>query len=176
MNASVPPSPRFDSGPGRVLMRAAQVLALGGAAILLLLAVTSAVSIAGRWMLARPLPGDYELAQLATAIAVASFLPYCALRSGHVLVDFVTSRASMRLKAGLDAFGSLAVAAVGALITWRMALGFADMRAAGETTMVLGIPQWIAYGPMLASFALLALCGLFMTWHHVDVMRSRWAR
>lgn len=164
---------RFDRGLGRAVLRIAQGFALAGGGLMVLLMLMSVVSIAGRWLLARPLPGDYEIAQLVTAVAVAAFLPYCALRSGHVLVDFLTARAGRRLKGVLDAVGNLAIAAIGALIAWRMAFGLADLRDSGETTMVLGIPQWMAYVPMVASFALLAVVGLYMAWHHA---RCAWSR
>jgi TRAP-type C4-dicarboxylate transport system permease small subunit len=124
------------------------------------MALMSTASILGRWLLARPIPGDYELSQLGTAVAVAAFLPYCTLRGGHVLVDFLTAKAPERLRAALDAAGSLAVAAVGFLVAWRLALGMADLRQYGETTMVLAIPTWYAYVPMVPSFALLGLVAL----------------
>jgi TRAP-type C4-dicarboxylate transport system permease small subunit len=149
------------SGPlGRVVHGLATGLALAGALLLLAMTLVSVTSILGRWLFARPLPGDYEIAQLATAVAVAAFLPYCALRGGHVLVDFLTARAPERVRAALDVFGNLAIAAVGFLLAWRLALGLADLRGYGETTMVLAIPTWWAYAPMVPSFALLGVAAL----------------
>lgn len=121
----------------------------------------STVSILGRWLLAKPIPGDYEIAQLGTAMAVAAFLPYCALRGGHVLVDFLTAGSPPRLRAALDVLGSLAIAAVGFLISWRLTLGMLDLRQYGETTMVLAIPTWYAYAPMVPSFALLGIVAVY---------------
>ena len=142
---------------GAALRGLAVGFALGGALVLAAMALMSTASILGRWLLSRPIPGDYELSQLGIAIAVAAFLPYCTLRGGHVLVDFLTARAPARLRAALDAAGSIAIAAVGFLVAWRLALGMADLRQYGETTMVLAIPTWYAYVPMVASFALLGL-------------------
>ncbi len=145
---------------GRGVRAAAVAFALGGSIVLAAMTVISTVSIVGRWLFAQPIPGDYEIAQLGTAVAVSSFLPYCALRGGHVLVDFLTASAPPRLRAVLDAMGSLAIAAVGFLVAWRLSLGMLDLRQYGETTMVLAIPTWYAYAPMVPSFALLGIVAL----------------
>lgn len=149
------------AGPfGRAVRLLSVGFALAGGAVLVAMTLATTASILGRWLLSRPLPGDYELAQLGTAVAVAAFLPYCAIRGGHVLVDFLTARAPARVRAALDALGNAAIAAIGFLIAWRLAVGLVDLRAAGETTMVLAIPTWWAYAPMAAAFALLGLAAL----------------
>jgi TRAP-type C4-dicarboxylate transport system permease small subunit len=144
----------------RVVGRLAIGFALAGGAVLAGMVLMSTLSIGGRWLLARPIPGDYELAQLGTAVAVAAFLPYCTGRGGHVLVDFLTAGAPARVRALLDALGSLSIAAIGLLVAWRLGIGMADLRESGETTMVLAIPTWLAYAPMVPSFALLGLVAL----------------
>jgi TRAP-type C4-dicarboxylate transport system permease small subunit len=155
------PRAGLPAGPfGAALRGLAVGFALAGALVLAAMALMSTASILGRWLFARPIPGDYELSQLGTAIAVAAFLPYCTLRGGHVLVDFLAARAPERLRAALDAAGSAAIAAVGFLVAWRLALGMADLRLYGETTMVLAIPTWYAYLPMVPSFALLGVVAL----------------
>ncbi len=146
---------------GRWVHGAAVGFALLGGAILAGMTLMSTVSILGRWLFSQPIPGDYEIAQLGTAMAVATFLPYCALRGGHVLVDFLTAQSPPRLRAALDVAGSLAIAVVGFLIAWRLTLGMLDLRQYGETTMVLAIPTWYAYVPMVPSFALLGIIALY---------------
>jgi len=146
---------------GRLMHALAVGFALAGGVVLAGMTLMSTVSILGRWLLAKPIPGDYEIAQLGTAMAVAAFLPYCALRGGHVLVDFLTAGSPPRLRAALDVLGSLAIAAVGFLISWRLTLGMLDLRQYGETTMVLAIPTWYAYAPMVPSFALLGIVAVY---------------
>lgn len=150
---SVPPA----RGVGRVIHVLAVAFALAGGVVLAGMTLMSTVSILGRWLLVSPIPGDYEIAQLGTAIAVAAFLPYCALRGGHVLVDFLTAKSPPRLRALLDVIGSLSIAVIGFLLAWRLTLGMLDLRQYGETTMVLAIPTWYAYAPMVPSFALLGV-------------------
>ncbi len=162
--AAGPPTPRDPIG--RALFAAARWLALAGGVVLLALTFVSLASILGRWLLARPIPGDYELAQLATASSVAAFLPYCATRAGHVLVDFFTLKAPPRVRAALDCMGQLSIAAIGALLAVRLTAGMVDLKQAGETTMVLEIPQWLAFPPLIVSMALLALAAGYMAWVH----------
>lgn len=146
---------------GRLVHALAVGFALAGGLVLAGMTLMSTASILGRWLLATPIPGDYEVAQLGTAMAVAAFLPYCDLRGGHVLVDFLTAKSPPRLRAALDVVGSLAIAVVGFLLAWRLALGMLDLRQYGETTMVLGIPTWYAYAPMVPSFALLGIVAAY---------------
>lgn len=158
---------------GRVLNWLARAFALAGGVILFGLTLMSTLSILGRWLLAQPIPGDYEIAQLATAVAVSAFLPWCAMRGGHVLVDFLTSHAHVRVRNVLDAFGSVAIAAIGYLVAWRLFDGMAGIREAGETTMVLSIPIWAAYAPMVPSFLLLGAVATYRAVMHLYAGEKR---
>jgi len=157
---------------GRALTWLAQTFALIGGVMLFAMTLMSTVSILGRWLLAQSIPGDYEIAQLATAIAVSAFLPWCALRGGHVVVDFLTNNAPARIRHALDALGYFSIAFVGVLVAWRLAEGLIGLRDSGETTMVLSIPTWYAYAPMIPSFLLLGAVALYRTAEHA---RSAWA-
>ena len=43
------------------------------------------------------------------------------------------------------------------LVAWRTGVGLASMRASGETTTILGMPQWWTYAGMLPGIVLTAL-------------------
>lgn len=144
----------------RALDVLARAFALAGGAVLVAITGMSAASIAGRTVLGRPLPGDFELVQVGCAAAVAAFLPYCQLRRGNIIVDFFTVRASPRVQATLDALGALLLAAVMALLAWRTAAGMLTVKAAGEVTMIVGFPVWLGYAAIVPSLALTALAGL----------------
>jgi TRAP-type C4-dicarboxylate transport system permease small subunit len=118
------------------------------------------VSVVGRWAFATPVPGDVELVQLGTASALALFLPYCQLHGSHLIVDIFTVRSGAVLHRWLDAFAHVVAAAVLALLAARAAWGVESLRAAAETSMVLGVPLWLAYAPMVPSLALAALIAL----------------
>ena len=166
----------------RALSAAATAFALLGGLIVALVAAGTVVSVAGRWAFDTPVPGDVELVQLGTASALALFLPYCQLHGSHLIVDIFTVRsgavlhrwldafahvvAIFTVRSGavlhrwLDAFAQVVAAAVLALLAVRAAWGIESLRAASETSMVLGVPLWLAYAPMVPSLALAALIAL----------------
>lgn len=136
-------------------------MAVAGGLLLLGAAVLTVVSVTGRQFPALgPVPGDVELVELAMAAAIASFLPYCQMRSGHVIVDFVTGFLPARAKAVLDALAALAFTAIAGLFAWRLTLGGMDMLSYNDQTMVLGVPTWPAFAVMVPSFVLLAVACL----------------
>ena len=49
--------------------------------------------------------------------------------------------------------------------------GVASVHAAGETTMILGLPLWVGQALMLPGFVLLALAGLYRAAEHLQRMR-----
>ena len=144
----------------RALSAAATAFALLGGVIVALVAGLTVVSVVGRWAFATPIPGDVELVQLGTASALALFLPYCQLHGSHLIVDIFTVRSGAVLHRWLDAFAHVVAAAVLALLAVRAAWGVESLRAAAETSMVLGVPLWLAYAPMVPSLALAALIAL----------------
>jgi TRAP-type C4-dicarboxylate transport system permease small subunit len=144
----------------RVLDVLATALALAGGALLLGVAILTVVSVLGRWLASQPVTGDIELVQVATAAAIALFLPYCQLHRSHLIVDFFTARTSGPVQRGFDAVGSLLAGALFFLLAWRAAIAVAEMRAAAETTMVLGVPLWIPYAAMVPGLFLAGVAGV----------------
>ena len=139
--------------------------ALGGT-ILVLMAAMTVTSVVGRAFFARPILGDVELVQLGTAVCVALFLPYTQFRGGNIIVDFFTQRAQPRTKGRLDGFGALLYSLVMALVCWRLAAGGLSARESQETSVLMGVPLWIAYALMVPGFALSALIGVYQAvWH-----------
>ena len=155
-------------GPfGRGLLLLSKVAATGGGLVFVALVAMSIVSITGRKLFNAPVPGDVELLQICAAVACSTFFAYCHLIGGDVKVDFFTQRLRPAVIHGLDAAGSLLVAIFGGLIAWRTAASAITVRASGEETMILGLPQW--WGPLLMvpGFALLAVAGAYMAWQHL---------
>ena len=143
-----------------------------GGVVALTVAGVVVVSVLRRWLLASPIPGDFELAQIGTAVAVFAFLPYCQIVRGNVIVDLFTTRASPRTRALLDAAGNLIYTAIAALLTWRGALGGLEVRGYGETTMVLRVPVWWGYVPAVLCLALLTLVCGYSTWRSLREARG----
>ncbi len=144
----------------RALDSVATLLALAGGALLAGLAALTTVSIVGRWLASQPVTGDVELVQLGVAAAIALFLPYCQLHGSHLIVDFFTARSSGTSQRLLDTIAARATGAVLLLLAWRATIGVIELRAAGETTMVLGVPLWMPYAVMIPGLALAGIAGL----------------
>lgn len=160
-------------GPvGQALFKTSKVSAIVGGLVFVAIVVMSIVSIVGRKLYAAPVPGDVEILQMAAAFASASFFSYCHLNGGDVKVDFFTAKASAATVHRLDALGSLLVGLFGALITWRAGAGALAIKEAGETSMILGWPVWIAQVLMLPGFLLMALAGFYMAGLHWRLSQS----
>jgi len=144
----------------RALGGLARAFAFGGGALLVALTGMSVISITGRALLGTPVPGDFELVQIACGAAIAAFLPYCQLQRGNIIVDFFTTRASPRVQSALDALGAVLVALVMAVLAWRTAVGMVAVRASGEVSMIVGFPIWIGYAAIVPSLVLGTLVAL----------------
>jgi len=156
----------------RLLDALAAALALFGGVLLLLVAVLTVVSVSGRWFASQPLTGDIEVVQLATAAAIALFLPYCQLHGSHLIVDFFTARSSGPAQRRLDVLGSMLAGGLFFLLAWRAGIAVADMRRAGETTMVLGVALWIPYAAMVPGLALAGATGVVVPFLQRAPVRS----
>jgi len=119
-----------------------------GGAVVAALAMISVVSIAGRALSGLglgPVPGDFELVEAGTALAVFSALPWCYLTRGHAVVDVFWAAIPPRAKSVLEASTSALMLLIWALLTWRMGVATAEHRASEETTFILNMPLWWGY-------------------------------
>ena len=149
---------RPDNEFGRILTKISKFFALFGGLVLLIAALISIFSIFGRVVFSSPLLGDFELVEIACAVAIGSFLPLCHLKNGNVIVDFITAKLSKNKINFLDAFSSLIFGITALFFSTRMVLGARDMFVYQEETMLLAFPIWIPFLPVIASFFLLTVC------------------
>jgi TRAP-type C4-dicarboxylate transport system permease small subunit len=147
------PTPRSDAGLGR-LGRLSHALALAGGLLSLCVAFLVLASILLRQTRFGAVPGDFELVQMGTALAIFAFLPWCQARRGNVMVDTFTSWLPRRAQAALDALWDVVFALMMAMVSWRLALGALDAINNHTTTMVLQVPL----GPAILGCAALAAC------------------
>jgi TRAP-type C4-dicarboxylate transport system permease small subunit len=161
-----------------LVTRAARLMAILGGIVLVGLVALTWVSVLGRglngvangdtltalapdfaaWLAAHtgPVTGDYELIEAGIAFAIFAFLPLCQLRGGHATVDIFTSRLPPRANQALVAFWEVMLALVILVIGWRLFAGFTEKLGNGQTTFLLQMPVWWAYG---ASFAAAVVAG-----------------
>jgi TRAP-type C4-dicarboxylate transport system permease small subunit len=140
-----------------MLERLARLSALLAGALVCFMVLLTSVSIIGRETIGRTITGDFELVGLATGAAVGLFMPLCQLHRGNIMVDFFTARAPARMNAALDRVGALLLGLTCALLAWRAALGGLSSWNSHSSTMLLGVPEWWAYAPMVPGFALTAV-------------------
>lgn len=140
--------------------------ALAGGAVGCAVAALTVASVAGRALLSRPIAGDVELTQFGVALCISLCLPWCQLHGGNIIVDFFTQAARPRTRQRLDAAGALLLALMCGLLAWRCAAGAFAVHAAGETTMILDAPMWIAYAVLAPGFGLTALVALAQAVQH----------
>ena len=151
---------------GGIVDRFASVLAFVGGLFLLVIVVLTSLSIAGRSLLTLgvccgPVPGDVEMIEIASAIAVFLFLPFCQLKRGHVTVDIFAGLMGPRGVRLTDLVGNVLMSAAAIVILWRLELGFEDKLRSGETTFILAIPLWWGYAASLVGAAAFALVSVY---------------
>ena len=144
-------------GLERALERACTWLAIAGGTVMLLFTAASVASIVSRSVFGAPLVGDFELTERGTAIAVFAMLPYCHLRGGNVVVDMFTGMLPAPWRKGLAIVGEVLFTMVAALLTWRLALGGINQYDYNDMSMMLHIPTWWMFVPIVFSMALLTL-------------------
>lgn len=155
---------------GRALDLSCRGFALGGGLVLAAMALMSVASIVGRTVFGSPITGDFELVQMSCAISVTMFLPFCQMVRGHIIVDFFTAKMTPRTQAMLDLLAAVLLAALAFLVAWRLSVGLLELRGSGDSSMILRVPTWYAYVPMVPSFFLLGLAALYTAFvNHMKV-------
>ena len=142
---------------GEGLRKLSAAFAVVGGSILVFLVVLIVTSILGRALFSMPVPGDFEIVAVGTAMAVFLFLPYCYLNRGNVAVDIFISRMPRRVQSVMDLFAALLFCLIAGLFAWRMIYGLADTFGNRDISMILGFPIWIVYPVGIASFTLLSV-------------------
>lgn len=119
-----------------------------GAFVLTLLAAMSALSIAGRALSFAglgPVPGDFELVEAGTALAVFCFLPWCHLKRAHADVTMLWHAYPPRMRRLLVILSDALMLLVWVLLVWRMGLATLEYRENGEVSFILQMPVWWGY-------------------------------
>lgn len=125
-----------------------RVLTWIGCAVLLALALMSVISIAGRSLSGLglgPIPGDFELVEIGTALAVFCFMPWAHLQRSHAVVDLAWGLYPKPLQRLLIIASDLLMLALWSVLIWRMGIAMADYRANAEVSFILQTPVWWGY-------------------------------
>jgi TRAP-type C4-dicarboxylate transport system permease small subunit len=142
-------------------------LAIAGGLLMLATATMVFTSVVMRWLFNWSVPGDIELVQIGTALAVFAFLPFCQGRGGNIVVDTFTTRLPPRLREGLDALWDLVYALIAGVIAWRLAVGALDTFRSNTVSMMLGLPVGWAILACSVMAALLTLIAALTARRHL---------
>lgn len=148
----------------------ARAMAWFGAFVLVLLALMSVFSIAGRALSGLglgPVPGDFELVEAGAALAVFCFLPWAHLKRGHAVVDLFWRVYPAPLQRVLDVAADLLMLAAWLLLVWRMGVALLDYRANAEVTFILQFPVWWGYAASMVPAVL--GCGIY-AWRLLETL------
>ena len=130
------------------------------------IAAMTTVSVLGRVLFAQPLLGDFEITELVCAMAIFMFLPLAQWELEHTTVDIFTRNCSRRFKFLCQKVAQSATLLITLLLLWRMTLGAQQLQKAGEVTMILGLPRYLAFPAILLSLTLLAIVLLLQLAHN----------
>jgi hypothetical protein len=168
-----------------LMERLSGIVAVLGGLLALATAMLVVLSVLGRWLSGMPwaqrvassvgvtlgpINGDFEMVQMATAIAVFTFLPYTQARRGNIFVDTFTGRIGARGNSLIDATWDLVYAGMIGLLTWCLAVGAIEHYRSGQTTMLLQIIIWPAIAISTLLLLLLTCVALSTA---IDRLRSR---
>jgi len=148
----------------RLLAMLARGFALGGGLVLLAIVALTSASVIGRALFGQPVPGDFELVERGTAIAVFFCFPWCQWQGGHVAVDIFANRLGQPVAHFLARLGAAGFALLALFLIWRLAAGGIQTWRYDDQSMVLGVPDWMLYvaiWPTLLLWALVAIRRVF---------------
>jgi TRAP-type C4-dicarboxylate transport system permease small subunit len=159
----------------KLVYRLAEWLAYVGGLLLTALALMVVLSVSGRALLKLglgPIPGDFEMVEMATAIVVFFFLPWCYLKNGHAMVDLVYMHMPRWAQRSVTVASDLLMLLAWVILTWRLALALGDKFREGETTFILQLPIWWAFAFCLLGAVIGCLTYLAKTMVEVGLARS----
>ncbi|MEZ5684589.1 MAG: TRAP transporter small permease subunit [Paracoccaceae bacterium] len=117
-----------------------------------------------------PFKASFELVEHALPPIVFACLPLVQLRHAHAQVDLFAQRLPAPARRVLAVVWQGLAAALLALICWRLGVGMASKRAAGDSTFLLHLPVWWAYAACLPGAALGAVVA---GWLGLEAARGR---
>lgn len=126
--------------------------AIAGGIVLVAITLMIVVSISGRALIGLglgPVPGDFELVEMGTAVAVLFFLPWTYLKGGHATVDLLYMHLPAWAKHAVVIVSDLLMLAVWLVLTWKLYEGMVEKKQYMETTFILAMPLWWAYAACL---------------------------
>lgn len=148
------------------IFRLSRWSAVLGGLILTAVMLMMVVSIAGRALVSAglgPIPGDFELVEVGTAVAVFLFLPWCYLRGGHATVDLLFNHLPKPVQWFVTTLSDVLMLVMWVVFTHRLYEGMMEKKEYMETTFILLMPIWWGYALCLVGAVIGCLAYLSKT-------------
>jgi TRAP-type C4-dicarboxylate transport system permease small subunit len=113
-----------------------------GAVCLVGMTLLTCVDIVGRFF-KLPVFGSVELVSFMGVLVVAFALPFTHQTNGHIGVELVVRRLSLRSRLMIHIFTGLVSFALFAVVAWRMVIYGLNLRQSGEVSMNLQLPEYL---------------------------------
>jgi TRAP-type C4-dicarboxylate transport system permease small subunit len=98
-------------------------------------------------ILGRPIVGAFELVAFLGAIAIGFSVPFTSWVRGHIFVDFLILKFSLKARKGIHIFTRLIGLGLFGLIGWNLMKMGADLQRSGEVSPTLHVPFYpVVYG------------------------------
>jgi TRAP-type C4-dicarboxylate transport system permease small subunit len=135
-------------------------VARGAMTAILLLSLANIVS-AAVWA---PIFGTYELVGFLTVVTLSCAIAYCTVNDGHVAVDILVSRFSLRTQAIFDVVVGILSVGIFVILAWQTASYATNMWQKGELSGTLMWPFYplvycISFGCFVTCLVLLVNLG-----------------
>lgn len=143
-----------------LIERLANIFALTGGFIMLMLAIVTVASIIGRSLVGQSIVGDYEITEMGLGMAIFLFLPKCYQQQGHVVVDLFTAHCKPSTLRALGILSDTLFTAVCFTFAYRMTLSGLEAKEYLEQSMLLELPTWWTFTVGVICMILCGICGL----------------
>ncbi len=116
------------------------VLGAISATVLFLMMLLTAVDVAGRYLVNRPVVGGFELTEMMLAALIYCGLPLVSKRREHIVIDTFDTFMSKRVKRGFDILADIVCTVALAGLSWLLFQRALRVAEYGDTTTVLTLP------------------------------------
>ena len=130
---------------------------LFAAASLSAIILLTCIDVSMRYFFSRPIAGTYDLVSLMGAVVAAFAMPYTMLMRGHVAVDLLVRKLSVRKRLAVETATHIVGVLLFLTLSWQCAGLASDMKTAGEVTPTLLLPFYPVVYSMSVCFFLLCL-------------------
>ena len=134
-------------------------MVLNAVAIVVLAAMMflTVADVSMRYFFNSPITGATEITEFMMALIAFLGLAYCAVKQGHLKLDFVISRFPQRIQAIIDTVCFFVGLLLCGIIAWRAFVEGIEQRRINMHSSLLEIPHFPFFWVMSAGFAVLTL-------------------